>query len=245
MTILFDSSWIEKGQITDQMLCFAKKIPEIRALLMKEKLDPIQRSFLGLELIAPSITSNLEQDVRIAKSFVQNGGVLEAVFLKDLEQRAESEPVLHVDVARIHVQLFGEREEEARRFLVREELPFVFPGELTPLHIELFAVGDRALHVLHVEGLKALAQVALDALEVDIIHQKMWFYPFLEVLPEKIFIRKIRKLSRKAKYKGGGIGLLAFYALKLGMDPDAILRNGDALDKFFYDLARQSERVGF
>lgn len=242
MTILFDSSWIEKGQITDQMLFLAKKVPEIKDLLMKEKLDPIQRSFLGLELIDPNITSNLEDDIRIAKSFVQNGGVLDTEFLKNLEQRAVSEPVLHVDVARIHVQLSPEREEEARRFVVREELPFVFPGELTPLHIELFAVGDRALHVLHVDGLKALAQIALDALEVDVIHQKMWFYPFLEVLPEKIFIRKIRKLSRKVKYKGGGIGLLAFYALKLGMDSAPILRNGDALDQFFYDLAKQSER---
>jgi hypothetical protein len=242
MTILFDSSWIEKGQITDQMLFLAKKVPEIRDLLMKEKLDPIQRSFLGLELIDPNITSNLEDDIRIAKSFVQNGGVLDTEFLKNLEQRAVSEPVLHVDVARIHVQLSPEREEEARRFVVREELPFVFPGELTPLHIELFAVGDRALHVLHVDGLKALAQIALDALEVDVIHQKMWFYPFLEVLPEKIFIRKIRKLSRKVKYKGGGIGLLAFYALKLGMDSAPLLRNGDALDQFFYDLAKQSER---
>ena len=77
MTILFDSSWIEKGQITDQMLFLAKKVPEIKDLLMKEKLDPIQRSFLGLELIDPNITSNLEDDIRIAKSFVQNGGAVE------------------------------------------------------------------------------------------------------------------------------------------------------------------------
>lgn len=241
MTILIDSSWVKNGQITDQMLCFAKKLPQTREQFLKEELDSIQKAFLGVEVLTPSITSNLEDDVRISKSFVQNGGVLEVEFLKKLEERCSSNPVLHTDVARLHVLCSSAREEEARRSIVIQEIPFVFPGELTPLHIEIFAVGDKALHVLHVDGLKRIAQVALEALEVDVQHQKMWFYPFLEVIPEKLFIRKIRKLSRKSKYQGGGIGLLAFYGSKLGLKPDAILKQGNELDRFFYLLAKEAE----
>ena len=241
MTILIDSSWIKNGQITDQMLSFAKKIPGVQQQLLKEELDPIQRAFLGLDVIAPSITSNLENDVRISKSFMLNGGQIDPEFLKKLEERAISNPVLHADTARLHVLSSSQREEQARRAIVLEEIPFVFPGELTPLHIEIFAVGDRALHVLHVEGLKKLAQIALEALEVDILHQKMWFFPFLEVIPEKIFARKIRKLARKAKYQGGGIGQLAFYGSKLGMNTGLILRQGNELDQFFYSLAKEAE----
>ena len=161
MTILLDGSWVKKGLITDQMLCFAKKIPKVREQFLKEELSLVQKAFLGVERITPSITSNIENDVRISKSFVQNGGSLDVEFLKILEEKIVSDPILHTDVARLHVLQSPEREEKARRAIVLEEIPFVFPGELTPLHIEIFAVGDKALHVLHVEGLKKLAQVKL------------------------------------------------------------------------------------
>lgn len=241
MTILIHGSWLKNGKITDQMLCLAKKIPDVREQFLKEELDDIQRAILGLEVLIPSITSNMERDVRICKSFVDNGGEIDSEFLQKLEDRVISDPVLQTDVARIHVLCSAEREEQARRAIVLEEIPFVFPGELTSLHVEIFAVGDKALHVLHVDGLKRLAQIAIEALEVDIIHQRMWFYPFLEVIPEKLFIREIRKLARKTKYQGGGIGLLAFYGSKLGMNPENILREGNDLDHFFYSLAKESE----
>ena len=106
----------------------------------------------------------------------------------------------------------------------------------------MFAVGDRALHVLHVEWLKKLTGVAVEALELDCQHVAAWLLPFLEILPEKALRKQISKVSRKKRLMGGGIGLSAFYAGKIGFPVAPILQKGDRYDRLFYEIAKESER---
>ena len=54
--------------------------------------------------------------------------------------------------------------------------------------------------------------------------------------------RQIKKLARKRRLGGGGIGLLAFYGSKIGMNAEQILQRGDSYDELFYLVAKESER---
>ena len=49
--------------------------------------------------------------------------------------------------------------------------------------------------------------------------------PFLEILPERDLQKRVQKLARKKKYSGGGLGLLAFYGSRIGLDANAIIVN--------------------
>ena len=46
-----------------------------------------------------------------------------------------------------------------------QNLPYVFPGELHPLQIDIFAVGDKVLPALHVDWVRKLTSLAAQAIE--------------------------------------------------------------------------------
>ena len=237
-----DIDWIEEEKIPDRLLLFARSLPEISNILERCIHDSTRRILLGVETQEPFHSDSLLQDIRIAQAWVSAGNELDLHFVQRLEERSKQDPALHVDAARLHVLSSSERELEARMALSHQNIPYTFPGDLSPLHIEMFAVGDRALHVLHVEWLKKLSVLAIDALELDCQHTAAWLFPFLEVLPERGLIKQIKKLGRKKKLQGGGIGLLAFYAFKMGMNVEQLLEKGTIYDKLFYWTATESEK---
>ena len=93
------------------------------------------------------------------------------------------------------------------------------------MHIGLFAGGEKALHVLHVELLR-VGMVIIDSLEVDCQNRGAWLLPLIDLPERKLKIQKLTTApSRKNQrlFKGGGWGLLATYAQRIGLEVDAIL----------------------
>ena len=242
MSIVANLDWVEEEKLSDGLLFFFRNVPTLSSRLKPFVQDPINRILLGFEEQQPVHTNSIETDIRIAKAWILGGNVLPVSFAAELEERAKINPVLHIDAARLHVLSCPTRELNARMALSTQNIPYIFPGEIAPLHIEIFAVGDRALHVLHVEWLKKLSAVAIDALEIDFEYKKAWSLPFLEVLPERELKNRIRKLARKKKFRGGGLGLLAFYGSRIGLDAKQLLQQGDDYDQLFFLVAKESER---
>jgi hypothetical protein len=241
MSIVTDLNWIEEEKIPDRLLLFARNLPVICGKLQEHIHDPIRKILLGKSSVEPSHSNSLRNDIRISQAWVAAGNTLDPHFIQQLEERSVPHPLEHIATARLHVLSSSEREVQARMALSEQSIPYIFPGEIAPLHIEIFAVGDRALHVLHVEWLKKLSTVAIEALELDCQNKSAWLLPFLEVLPEKDMIREIKKLVRKKRFIGGGIGLLAFYGVKMGMDSAQLLSRGNDYDELFYTIAKESE----
>ena len=241
MSIVPNLEWVEQEKISDTTLLFIRNIPTFKQQMQTFISDPIQRVVLGVEECEPSHSNDLETDIRLAKAWLASGKSLEIPFVQKLEHRAMDNPVLHIEAARLHVLTCPSRELKARMALSTQALPYIFPGDIAPLHIELFAVGDRALHVLHVEWLKKLSKIAVEAIELDCIHCGAWSLPFLEILPERDLQKRVQKLARKKKYSGGGLGLLAFYGSRIGLDAKRLLQHGDAYDELLFVTARENE----
>ena len=75
---------------------------------------------------------------------------------------------------------------------------------------------------------KSSEKFFVDSVEIDCQYKGTWLLQLIEVLPEKKLKRKIHVLStsptRKQRriFTGGGWGLLAAYAQRIGVDPMAI-----------------------
>jgi hypothetical protein len=242
MSIVTNLDWIEQEKISDTTLLFIRNLPNISNQIQSYISDPIKRILLGIDIRSPIHTNCIETDIRVAKAWIASGKELQVSFVQELEQRAMDNPILHIEAARMHVLTCSKRELTARMALSTQSIPYIYPGEIAPLHIEMFAVGDRALHVLHVEWLKKLSKVAIEAVELDCIHCGAWTLPFLEVLPERELKSRVRKLARKKKLIGGGLGLLAFYGSRIGLDVDLLLKHGDDYDELLYVVAKENER---
>ena len=243
MVNVTDLSWLEEEKISPRMLLLSRRITAVVERLEEHIVTPVNRVLLGVEEQEPSTSEDIRSDILIAQAWLAAGNSLEEEFTRELEERAKQQSTaLWVDAARLHVLTSSSRELKARMALSIQQLPYIFPGELSELHVEMFSVGDRALHVLHVEWLKKLTGVAVESLELDCQHVAAWLLPFLEILPEKALRKQIAKVGRKRRLVGGGIGLLAFYAGKIGAPVDSILQRGDRYDQLFYEIAKESER---
>ena len=144
---------------------------ERRLLLGSEQLSEFPAGFSELSLV---------KQLRISRAWMAQGERLDQAVASGLEQRAknEADDALWVDATRVHVLVSNQRELQARIRLSQQDLPFVLPGELSDLQVDLLASGDRALHVPHVEWLKKLAELAFDTLPLDCRHQGFGFCLF-------------------------------------------------------------------
>ena len=236
MNILSDLSWIQEEKIPDQVLFLSRNHETIKSQLEKICTESISLGYLGQKIHLNSFSS-LEEEVRYLRLRYWNEESIETTELIDLEQRVQQNLELSIVVARIHALLSSEREIQGRQYLSSKEFPMNLLGELTPFHVELFAVGEKVLHVLHVDLLRKFSQLLLDSLEEDAKNIGFWLETVLDILPEKKLLRQIRKLTKKSKFQGGGIGLLAFYAFKMGHDGEPFLEKGNQYDRLLYFLA--------
>ena len=235
--------WFDESKVPKSLLSFSRNVEWIQERLVKVCTDDLNRALLGedieIELVQPN-ENNLERLIWLARSRVEQGKSIEESWLRDLESMTESNPLFHIEAASTHVKASMSREMLSRQRLCSMEIPFVYPGEVLPLHIELFAGGEKALHVLHVELLRKLGMVIIDTLELDCQHRGAWLLPLIEVLPERKFKKEIERLtkspSRKNQrlFKGGGWGLLATYAQRIGLDIEPILERGDKMDWLYW-----------
>ena len=236
-------NWFDEGNVPKKLLSFSRQSQFIQACLREKVHHPIHQMLLGKSPIGEEagLQESIEDAVWSAVAAVESGVLLDVARLAQLEQRsAEVDSVLHIEAAKVHVQCSMAREIQARQRLSEKSLPFVFPGEILPIHIELFAGGEKALHVLHVELLQKLGVILVDAIEIDCQYRGTWLLSLIEVLPEKKLKRKIQALStsptRKQQrvFTGGGWGLLAAYAQRIGLDPIEIVERGNEMDRLFW-----------
>jgi len=233
--------WLNESKISKTMLSFSRNVPWIQQRLLSVLKDDLHRALLGEERTDLVQSSSVERDIWFARAWFESGKSIEGKFVADLEQRAEElDPILHIEAASLHVKTSTSREMLSRQRLCSMEIPFVYPGDVLPLHIELFAGGEKALHVLHVELLRKLGMLVIDSLEQDCHTCGAWLLPLIEVLPERKLRKQIQQLTNKPSRKnqrlfmGGGWGLLATYAQRIGMDVDPILDRGNDFDHFYW-----------
>ncbi len=241
--------WLEESKLSKTMLSFSRNVPWIQERLLSKIQDPLHRALLGEKINEPSDSENLESDIWFARAWFENGNALNAEWLNRLEERAEAQdPILHIEAASLHVKASMEREMLSRQRLCSMEIPFVYPGDVLPLHVELFAGGEKALHVLHVELLRKLGMVIIDSLEQDCQQRGAWLLPLIEVLPERKFIKQIQQLTKSPSRKnqrlfaGGGWGLLATYAQRIGLDVSPILERGTEMDALYWHITSEMIR---
>lgn len=239
--------WFNEAKVPKSLLSFSRNVPWIQERLLKVCTEQVHRSLLGegVEELAPVTSNNLENSIWNARACCEQGVEIDEGWLQSLEALAEDEPLFHIEAAAVHVKASMSREMLSRQRLCSMEIPFVYPGDILPMHIELFAGGEKALHVLHVELLRKLGMVIIDSLEVDCQHRGAWLLPLIEVLPERKFKKEIERLtkspSRKNQrlFKGGGWGLLATYAQRIGLDVNPILAHGNEMDWLYWTVTAE------
>ncbi len=242
-------TWLDESKLSKTMLSFSRNVPWIQERLLSRVHDPLHRALLGEECDEPSETDDIESDIWFGRALLESGKSLNAQWLRSLEDRAEAQdPILHIEAASLHVKASMEREMLSRQRLCSMEIPFVYPGDVLPLHVELFAGGEKALHVLHVELLRKLGMVIIDSLEQDCQHRGAWLLPLIEVLPERKLIKQIQQLTKSPSRKnqrlfaGGGWGLLATYAHRIGLDVTQILDRGTEMDALYWQITSEMIR---
>ena len=238
----WDLDWFNEVDVPKKLLSFSRHIDVVQACLADKLQNPVNRQLLGAEqsISAPVASDSLADDIWRTLAWMHAGQDTSEAWLTDLENRSKEDAVLHIEASTLHVQGSMTREMQARQRLSESSIPFVFPGDIVPLHIELFAGGEKALHVLHVELLQKLGKILVDSIDIDCQHRGTWLLSLIEVLPEKKLKRKIQTLTatptRKQQrlFTGGGWGLLAAYAQRIGLEPEPILERGNQMDRLFW-----------
>ena len=113
--------------------------------------------------------------------------------LSTLETRTKNHPALWPHATRAHRPSSAIRAEEARKCLSNPNPPFVLPGQLHAMQVEVHA-GEQVLGALHVEWMRKLADFTLEALVLDCQHSDLGLDHSLDVLPEKAFYQGLPKI---------------------------------------------------
>ncbi len=226
--------------MTSASLRLLSRIPAYRERLSLILTDSVDRALAGLEEIQPELTGNLKNDVLKSVAWIERGNLLEPDFSIELERRSTNDFQWWPLAARINALCNVDRENTGRQRMSVQSVPFVMPGELHPLQVEVLAIGDRVLHVLHVDWSRKLAQFTCQALRLDCQFLGLWFEPLLDVLPEKMLRTALKKQRNARRVVAGSYGLAAYYAHKIGLDPKPFLDRGGETDQFLYDVGSQS-----
>jgi hypothetical protein len=176
--------------------------------------DRIERMMLGLD--DPSgVTGSLEDRLRSGIS----GHVYPIHELIEMEDEAKESGDSHLWVlaARLNAETNAGREAEARMTLSEQALPYVFPGELHPMMVDLLAIGERVIPALHVDWIRKITTWSGSALNSDCTRMGMWFWPILQCLDAGKLAKPLRRLFSRS-LPDGSKGLAASYAWRLGLD---------------------------
>ena len=96
------------------------------------------------------------------------------------------------------------------------------------------------MHVLHVDWLRKLAEFTCQALYIDGQQLGFWFTPIIDILPERIFVRELKKIQRKKRFNKGSLGVFAFYCHRSLIDPKPFLQKASQADLWVYHMAIQA-----
>jgi hypothetical protein len=126
--------------------------------------------------------------------------------------------------------------------LAEQSLPYVFPGNLDAMQIELLAAGDCILPALHADWVRKLSGFVLEALVIDLRFSGGWFWPLLEVLEGRKATRMVQDTALRPRKGPGGMGMLGAYLMRLGEPMDSLVPDFGPADKLVAAVAIVGER---
>ena len=233
-TIIND--WLDQGgrPETDLELRLVRRVAGLAEAVDERITDPIGRALAGL---GPPVETPTTVADRIRLAVACGGGT--AVEMGELEDAARNtgDPGLWVAAARLHATANIGREAAARMSLSEQSLPYVFPGEIDPMMVDLFAVGERVLPALHVDWVRKLTSWVAPVLAVDCAGLGMWFWPVLGVLDAGKLARPLSQLAAVG-LPPGGLGLAVAYGQRIGVDVEILAADCGELDRRIVALAR-------
>ena len=197
-----------------------RRVPWIVDALDSRVVNEVDRAVLGLGSVDPS-GRTLSDRIRLAVAEADGGGSGEVVVLSELEEQAleSGDPALIIPAARLHAQVNIGREASARMSLSEQSLPYVFPGDVHPLMIDVLSCGERVLPALHVDWLRKLTTWLAPAVMADCSQLGLWFWPVLDVLDARKLGSELQKTARRTLCPGGR-GLMAAYGARIGVTLD-------------------------
>lgn len=229
-------AWLDAGGVpsTDVERRLIRRLPWIQQALSARSHASIDGAQMGIGP-APAAPQALAERVRAA----QAGADLSIAELAELEAEAEAadQPHLWVSAARVHALASPAREASARRALSAQELPYVFPGELDPLMVDVLAAGEKVLPALHVDWVRKLTGWIAPALALDCKHLGLWFWPVLRSLDPGRLSRPLDRLAAD-DLCAGGRGVVVIYAERLGVNLPSLREPMGELDERIVSLAR-------
>ncbi|MEC7985712.1 MAG: hypothetical protein VX278_11155 [Myxococcota bacterium] len=205
--------------------------------------DPIDRAVIGYAKRSPDQASNIGEQVILTWSWWKSGESVDPDWCRSLEERAKQNDSYWPLAARIHALSSSQRENQARANVSIQQIPFSLPKNLSSLQVEMFAAGDRVLHVIHVDWLRKLTEHLVDALVLDCRYIGLWFDPILDILPEKIMVSALKKIPKARRLRPGSLGLAAYYAWRLGMKTEIFLKNATPKDIFLFEISKRGDQT--
>jgi hypothetical protein len=225
--------WVSSGGIptTDIELRLIRRIPSMVERFDSVISDPVQRAIVGLS-DPPPLNGNLSDRIRISTAIVESGGSVSSSISDSLETEARASGDFHLWVlaARVNGLMNVAREAEARMNLAAQELPYVFPGELGPLMVDVLACGERILPALHVDWVRKITAWLSPVIAMDCRALGLWFWPVLRFLDQGRLVRPLARLGSTPNIPAGGLGLAAVYCHRLGIPAELLLSEGTAMD---------------
>jgi len=231
--------WI--GSSTPVTLCpaalrLAQRVPLAQSHLDGHLTDPLDRALAGLG-DPPDSGGSLRADVLSAQVRTDRGALLDPAEAALLEQRAHGDPEWWIPAARIHAMASTDRQQIARRALARQNLPYVFPGEVHPMMVHVLAAGDRVLSALHVDWTRKLTQWMTPFLLTDFEKRGLWFWPVLESLDVGRLSRPLPRLAQGTPLGPGGLGMAVAYCHRIGTPGELLMDKCGPLDRLIAALA--------
>jgi hypothetical protein len=223
-------AWISKGGIpqTDVERRLIRRLPWLVDALDKHIIGDAERALLGLDhTVSPSLVP--AERLRLAIAHYEGDQELDKVAMAELEAAFEGDPSLWIPAARLHASVNLGREAAARMTLSDQSLPYVFPGDVHPMMVDVLACGERVLPALHVDWLRKLTVWMSTVLILDCTALGM------SVLDANKLKRPLVNLASQP-LPSGGRGLAAGYAARLGLDGTALMEGSTELDQRILDL---------
>ncbi len=225
------------------VLRLARRLPEAVAAFSPVLSDPLDRALLGAAPPpAPSSQPSLDRAILAAVAAMEGGEGIEPAVAADLEERAREAGEGWVLAAQVHAESDPERVMAGRRRLSEQDLPYVFPGELHLVVVDVLAVGAQVMPALHVDWARKLTKLAADALVLDCRALGLWFWPVLRSLPTERLVKPITRLGRARRVPPGGLGMAAAYAFRVGAPWEPLLAGATPIDQLVAALALIGDR---
>lgn len=225
------------------VLRLSRRLPEARRALAPRLSDPLALALLGEG--PPPAEVSLGRAVLAAVAAAEGGQTVpDAAGLEALAREAagRGERCWWPLAAQVHASQSEAREQQGRRTISEQDLPFVFPGELDPFVVDALAVGARALPALHVDWARKVAELVAESLVLDARCLGLWFWPVLRSMATERLGRPVLALRKARRLPPGGMGLTAAYASRIGVPWAPLLEGASPADHLIAALAIVGDR---